>query len=839
MITPTVHLICNAHLDPAWQWDWQSGAAEALSTFRTAADLCEEFPDFIFCHNEALLYQWVEEFEPALFERIRKLVQAGRWHIMGGWYLQPDCNLPSGESIVRQILLGKSYFKEKFGVDVTTAMNVDSFGHSRGLVQILARSGYDSYLIGRPDTFRGQAFEGEEFVWQGFDGSEVLVKRIRRGYGTRVDAAMPALAEWLKNQPPFACEGFCWGVGDHGGGASRKDLLELEQFIRSRPDLAIKHSTPQALFNELAKRRAGLPRFAHELNPFACGCYTSMVRLKQKHRRLENEIFSLEKMAAAATVQGLQGWPAAAFEEALRALLLSQFHDMLPGSGIQDVEEYTLQLLDHGLELMGREKLRSFFALCSGQEPATAGNPPVLVYNPHPYPVDELVECEFHLHDFNWRGTFFDAELFARDGRPFPHQIERERANATLDWGKRLVFAARLAPGMNRFDTRLKELPAKPAVELRPAKGMIHFQGADLEARISTRTGLLESLRIGGHDVLGRNAFQPLVLADYPNAWVLVGNDRAGKVIGRFKLLDKAASTAFAAVPKPLPPVRIIEDGPVRSVIEVVMGYESSRLVLQYKLPKHGTEFEVALRVVWNEPLKMLKLSVPFAPKVERGLGQTLFGTQECPTKGEEVVTQKWQALVSDSQNLALTCIDDGLYGSDFGGNALRLTLLRSPAYSNLGAEVAVRDRHNPVIDLGERLFRFWFNAGPVAERLARIETEALVKNERPYALSFFPPGTGVAPQPLARLGDPRLQLVAAKRAQKGEELILRLFNPTAERLASQVELPWLPATLPVALAPFALLTLRVARDGRVVETDLLEAPLAHADRKKVKENHL
>jgi alpha-mannosidase len=395
-----------------------------------------------------------------------------------------------------------------------------------------------------------------------------------------------------------------------------------------------------------------------------------------------------------------------------------------------------------------------------------------------------------------------------------------------LDWGKRLVFAARLAPGMNRFDTRLTELPAKPAVQLRAAKGVIHFQGADIEARISTRTGLLESLRVGGRDILGRNAFQPLVLEDYPDAWGLVGNDRAGKVVGRFKLLDKAAATAFAAVSKPLPPVRIIEDGPVRSVIEVVMGYESSRLVMQYKLPKKGTEFEVALRVLWNEPLKMLKLAVPFATKLERGLGQTVFGTQECPTDGAEVVTQKWQALVSDSQNLALTCIDDGLYGSDFDGNALRLTLLRSPAYSNLGAEIAVRDRHNPVIDMGERLFRFWFNAGPVAERLARIETEALVKNERPYALSFFPPGTGVAPQPLIRLGDARLQLVAAKRAQKGEELILRLFNPTAERLAIQIELPWLPVTLPVALAPFALLTLRVARDGRVVETDLLEAPL-------------
>ena len=101
-----VFMICNAHLDPVWQWEWEEGAAEAISTFRVAADFCEEYEGFIFNHNEALLYRWVEEYEPELFERIKALVKKGRWHIMGGWYLQSDCNIPSGESFVRQILEG-------------------------------------------------------------------------------------------------------------------------------------------------------------------------------------------------------------------------------------------------------------------------------------------------------------------------------------------------------------------------------------------------------------------------------------------------------------------------------------------------------------------------------------------------------------------------------------------------------------------------------------------------------------------------------------------------------------------------------------------------------------
>ena len=143
-----IHLICNAHIDPIWQWEWEEGAAAAVSTFRSAADLADEF-DYIFCHNEVTLYKYISEFAPTLFERIKELVRQGKWHVMGGWYLQPDCNMPCGESFVRQILVGQKYFYENFGVKPTTAVNFDSFGHSRGLVQIMKNCGQDSYIFCR------------------------------------------------------------------------------------------------------------------------------------------------------------------------------------------------------------------------------------------------------------------------------------------------------------------------------------------------------------------------------------------------------------------------------------------------------------------------------------------------------------------------------------------------------------------------------------------------------------------------------------------------------------------------------------------------------------------
>ena len=179
----TLYLICNAHLDPVWLWNMEEGISAALSTFHTAADFCENYDGFVFNHNEALLYQWIEEYDLPLFERIQKLVKAGKWHIMGGWYLQPDCNMPSGESFVRQIRSGQEYFREKFGVTPKTAINFDPFGHSRGLVQILKKAGYHSYLFGRPSE--GDCpLGGDDIIWEGFDGSQILGHRTREGYNS-------------------------------------------------------------------------------------------------------------------------------------------------------------------------------------------------------------------------------------------------------------------------------------------------------------------------------------------------------------------------------------------------------------------------------------------------------------------------------------------------------------------------------------------------------------------------------------------------------------------------------------------------------------------------------
>ena len=300
MAKKKVFLIANAHIDPMWQWEIDEGMAAALSTFRNAVALAEN-NNFIFCHNEAMLYEWIENNEPTLFERIRKLIAVGRWHIMGGWYLQPDCNMLSGESFIRQIETGKKYFREKFGVSPSVAVNVDSFGHSIGMVQILAKCGYNGYIVGRPGNC--EFHPGlSRFVWEGPDGSSVNVARISF-YNTLLGQAAKRIEEAViedKNEKKL----IFWGVGNHGGGPSRKDLAEIEKMKNGSEGFQYIHAYPEIFFDEI---EGELPKITESLHPSMPACYISQSRVKRLYRKLENLLDFTEKLSAACVANGRGG----------------------------------------------------------------------------------------------------------------------------------------------------------------------------------------------------------------------------------------------------------------------------------------------------------------------------------------------------------------------------------------------------------------------------------------------------------------------------------------------------------------------------------------------------
>ncbi len=821
---PSIHLVCNAHLDPIWLWEWEEGAAEALATFRVAADICDEQPALVFNHNEALLYAWIDEYAPELAARIAELVAAGRWHIMGGWQLQPDCNMPAGESLVRQILHGRWYFQRRFGARPTTAVNVDPFGHSRGLVQILAKCGFDSYLVCRPSPGE-MALPDGPFTWVGYDGSTVTTVRPWGHYESGRGQARQKVERLLTEGPALPVHLLLWGIGNHGGGPSREDVAALNALIAERTDVTICHSTPEAYFAEV--RGLPLPEVAADLRPCMVGCYTSQARVKQAHRQMENALYLTEKMVAAAWARGMMAYPSDEITEATRDLLFSEFHDALPGTGIAKVEEGAIRTLAHGREILDRLKAKVFFAFAAEMPTVPTGSIPILVYNPHPYPVRQTVECEISLADVTLAKTFTPITVTCDDAA-VPAQVEQHRANHALDWRKRVVFQAELPPArMTRFDCWPGEpLPAKPAPATQVEDGVIRVATDRVEVFINAETGLIDRYRVDGVDLLAPGAGCLLVLRDSADPWGM-GVRRFDGATTPFRLLTPRAAARAAGQRGALASVRVIEDGPVRVVVEALFGSGRSIIVQHYAISRQNTALGLETRVYWQEQDRLLKLALPTPVVPDAAFGQAVYGTVALPVNGDEAVAQRWAA--ARWGDTALTCIRDGGYGLDCAGG-LRLTLLRSPAYTAmpLGDRPMIPpDRFVPRIDQGEYVFRCTLNGGLAAARLADIEREAQAWHEAPMALYCFPPGGGTPGEPFITLDDDAVVVAAVKRAEEGDALIVRLFEPTGMARSTTLALPGHGLAVPVALGPFEIKTLKLDLvSGLVVESNMLEEPL-------------
>lgn len=825
----TMHLICNAHLDPVWLWEWEEGAAEALSTFRVAADFCEEYDGFIFNHNEVILYEWVEEYEPELFERIRRLVKEGRWHIMGGWYLQPDCNMPSGESFVRQIQAGRRYFDEKFGVRPTTAINVDPFGHTRGLVQILAKSGYDSYLFCRPWQC-DCPLPDDLFRWEGYDGSRILGRRMADHYNSPRGRAVEKIEKRLREHPRKGDDMLLWGIGNHGGGPSRIDLERIGEFM-GQADVEVLHSTPEAYFARAAAETEP-PLHRGDLNSWAPGCYTSQIRIKQKHRELENRLYSAEKMVTPLALAGEMDYPAPALERAQKNLLTLEFHDILPGSSIQPGEEMGLNLAASGLDELDRVRARAFFKLTRNQPKAAEGEYPVFVYNPHPYPLEGVFSCEFNLADQSWKGGSPVPSLTCR-GERVPCQWEKELSNLNLDWRMKLVFRGRLNPsGLTRFDCAIDFIDPEGGSKdgKSPPVKTVSVASARQKIGINRETGLMDSWVVDGREMLTGGGCSPVVFDDDADPW---GSrvSRFNERLGAFGLLDGKGAARFSGRSGEEPAVKVIEDGPVRTVVEALFGRGDSFICQRYLIPAEGIGFDLEMEVHWQEKDRMLKLALPTVLEGAEFRGETAYGRETFREEGKELVAQKWNGLFESSGGDAVAVLNDGTYGCSFEGGTVYQSLLRSSAYSALTLEdrpLLVKDRFIPRIDQGERRYRFRFLAGKADGLERSVGREAQAFNEALYLLSFFPAGRRVEGEegaaPGLRLeGDESVLLMAMKKSEDGSGVVLRLFESSGRESSARLVWPVLPGgRFDLTLAPFEVKTLLIC-NGRVIETDLLE----------------
>ncbi len=671
----TVHVVLQAHIDPAWMWGWPSGLDAVLATCRSACDRLDAHPDLHFCRGEAWAYDQVERVAPALFERIRRHVDAGRWHIVGGWWIQPDCNGPSGFALRRQIELGREYFLERFGRFPRTAYNVDSFGHAAALPELLHAAGQDRYVMMRPQEHELR-LPARVFRWRGRTGGpEVVTFRIAGNYAVR-DLSTEHVRAALAELPAGIEHTLCFvGLGDHGGGPTERQIAWLGEHRDAIAGCRLEFSSPERFFDAIWPQRASLPLVTGELQGHAIGCYSVHRPVKTAVRRAEHALRQAE--AVLELPELLADWPAAGADGGLRAawrqVCFGHFHDIYGGTCVPSAYDAVLARLGGARatadEIMQHALRRRLEAL--PDEPRQR----IAAWNVSDAPFDDWLEhevfCEHVPFDAGWG-------LLDEQGCAVPYQVLRPEGliDWAGTWNARLLFPLRAAPGelrVLRIDPQCSVQPAAmgaaPAVNLH-GEGELIFPG-------EMRLALPRLERV----------------ADASDTWS--------------HGLDRYDAAAAAAVWQP---GRVLADGPLMKSVACAGGVGHSALRAEWRVYAGGEFVELRLRVYWVERHALLRASVELpAPAVRRWDG-IMLGELERPLDGREYSVHD-RILLELREGRRVGVVLPDAYAASATPGTLRLTLLRSPLMAHHDPYPADEDR-GVFTDQGEHTFRFRFFCG-------------------------------------------------------------------------------------------------------------------------------
>lgn len=801
-----IHLIANAHIDPVWQWEIDEGIGTAVSTFSSACELSKRY-DYVFCHNESMLYEWIEKNLPELYEMIRKNIDEGKWSIMGGWFLQPDCNMPSGEAMVRQIRTGKKYFCEHFGKEPEIAVNVDSFGHSAGLVQILVKNGYKGYMFGRPLNTEVK-FPAHEFLWRGLGGYEIPAVRIQNCYNSRLGHVDDKIRQIIDQNPDEDLLLVLWGVGNHGGGPSAADLEKIRS-MQKRGECELIHSTPENYFQDLLQKKK-LSSYEGALQPCMPGCYTSQSRLKRTYRELENLFFFTEKLCSIAVHNGCIAFPAQELEQAQHDLFIGQFHDILPGSAVQNAEQDSIRIMDHGITILRKLRMDTVYSMMKTLQPTKAGEYTILVANPHPYAIKTTIECEYMLADQDHSGLFHRLEITDDSGTVLCSQIVKENSNIPIDWRKKIAFDVVLKPScINQFTGRDIVTDRKPCVS-----GEIEtfvFENDFYTVKID-REGCICEIRSGGKTVLS-GQICPVVFADSTDSWGMRPDQlwKMGKQIGYFEQMSRAGSSSFSGANTELGPLRIVEDGDVLVRIENVMRYGESKLLMQYTFYRHHEFFDMEILLFSEERDRLMKLAVP--AEGDKFVAEDMFGCFEFSANGQERVHQRFVANYDSQAGLGIC--NDGSYASSAENGYLYLNLARSAGYTchPLGDKRYVpNDRYVARMDQGEIRQKFRFYPWHGKSQVGQMFVRAQLWNEAPYALSASVPKVIKIEKSIGPLVSNRNILMTAYRISENDSAIVRLQNGCNDHCETSLTVN--DQTVSVSFLPFEVKTIRFYKNN-------------------------
>ncbi len=825
---PRVHLICNAHLDPVWQWRWEEGCAEAISTFRNAARLLSEHDKLIFNHNEAVLYRWVKSYDPRLFKEIQKLVEEGRWFVSGGWFLQPDLNLPGTESLIRQVAEGLRFFREHFQARAKVAYNFDSFGHGGGLPQILRLAGYEMYIHMRPQH-PDLILPSDLYRWRGLDGTEINCLRISVGlYHTeywnieqRLQEGTEMALRLNRDVPVF------WGIGNHGGGPTREDLKRIDSFAQKEERVEIIHSTPDLFYEAVKEDLKSAPVFAGDLQRVFTGCYTSLSRVKRQAQLSLGKIVQAEVLSACCWWLFGQEYPQEELDEAWRAHLFNDFHDVISGTCVEPVERDALDLYGRASESARRISLAAaaaFNAQGFNQCLSPDSGLPLTILNSNPGITKVPVEVEGMISHRPKSTAAWHLRAFEPSGKQIPCQEEQPESLLPFNkWRQKVIFISEL-PGVGFKNFRLEAFEGKKKekvgqLSLSPKQG--------LKFKLGKRSGLVEKLDAGqGLQCLAGPLFGALVIEDRGDSWG-TGCWQYKKIQGRFKLEPES--------------LNIIAKGPIRTVYESVFSYKKSKIVMQTISYSSWPVLEFRIHLHWNEERKLLKLSIPTLLKEKFLFCEVPGGTIKRPSDGEEHVFGRWFMVPGKlkGQDIALGVVNNGQHGLDFEDGEVRLSILRSPAYCHEQGFKLDKYPSRKFMDQGVHDIHLLLTAGKAGAVLPMLPALADWLSSPPIAYTYLPTGTiedeekgkdAGGKAEIERRGffeffslqPENVRLLACKRSWDGEALIIRLQESCGFQAQARINLKSPEVFIRLNLKPLEIKTIRIEKSGRWQEVDLI-----------------
>jgi len=825
----------NSHIDAAWLWPRSETIDVVKRTFTTALQLMNEYPDYTFTQSAAQYSAWMADKYPELNDQIRQRIKEGRWEIVGGMWVEPDLNIPDGESLVRQLLIGQRYFQQEYGVTAPIGWNPDSFGYNWQLPQIYKRSGLDYFVTQKMHWNDTNQLPFRLFWWQSPDGSKVLTyfptDYVHSDVSpTRISADF---AESAQRNPGTNEMLDLYGIGDHGGGPTRAMLDQADHWIAAGNGIAtgnlrlqpqaspapsdkglqplgyavptMRYGTAQHYFTDIEKQlnptsstwnyaslakgyaappasasgAMGLPTWNDELYfEFHRGVFTSQAKHKLANRESETATLDAEKLASFAWLYG-QPYPASDLTENWKKITFNQFHDLAAGSGIAVIYRDAQDDYKQVFAADGQISEMAQNAISNNIDTDVKDGIPILVANPLSWPQSEVVPFTVQAPENAKDLKVYDAQghLLRSQVVPTPNAAHKLIASVLVNDVPALGYTVLRVKALPVYDDKAASsyfFQNNPAI---PDTGDTYGLYNDkLSVKIDTKTGCITSLisRTTNTEYIAPNSCgnQLQTYVDTPKNYDAWNID-PGTLDGTMTPITKVDS------------VKKLKDTATRATIRIERTWSKSHFIQDISLDAYADTVRIENTIDWHEKHTLLKAAFPLAHSSDSATYEIPYGSIERPTTRNnsferakfEVPALRWADLGDSTAGLSI--LNDSKYGYDALGNTLRITLLRSPTW--------------PDPDADQGLQHFTYALYPHTGTWKQAETvhRAYELNNPLTATQVFA-HTGTLPptHSFASVENPNVTLTAIKKAEDSDALVFRMYEWAGTPAAVKLHVP-------------------------------------------------